>query len=103
MQIWKFKLKPSGETIVDMPYGAKIMSTAFAPAIDHEALFVWALVEPAHQKTTRCRIFAATTGMDIPPEIAGKPLIGRAAVNDGRFVVHVFLVDGEVAMGGTHG
>ncbi len=86
-QVWKFPIEPDDRITILMPAGAKPLSVQ----VQHGTVCLWALVEPAMQKTYRAfKIFG--TGHDIP-EPHRLTFVGTFQLEGGTLVFHLFEQD----------
>jgi hypothetical protein len=85
MKIYKFTLNLTGEQDIQMPSGAKILST-------HEQfgdITLWCLCDPKNMPEYR-KIFIYATGEPLPKDIQTKSFIGTVLTDAGNFVWHLY-------------
>lgn len=84
--IYKYKVPPVSHSVVKLPIGAKLLHVR----VQHNALYLWALVEP-DQKEMESKIFRVVgTGQPIeePPELLH--YWGTFFIDNGSITYHVF-------------
>jgi hypothetical protein len=87
MTIWKFPIKPAGETWLQMPLGAHVLTAQY----QDETLFVWALVDPLKPVLLH-KVLSVGTGWSFDSQ--GWRYV--STVQDrGGFVWHVFAPEPE--------
>lgn len=64
--IWKFEVPVTDHPQVEMPVGAKVLDVQASPKRD--LLWLWALVEPEAEKTTK-EFLLYGTGHPVDPEL----------------------------------
>ena len=86
MKIYKYTLAMADEQVIDMPFGAEILSAQ----MQNEQLCMWALVSPNHrdEAVTLCVV---GTGNPFPDARQCKFV---ATVQDKPFVWHIFVKKG---------
>lgn len=83
--IWKFPLLITGMQEVEMPKGAKIISTG----TQAEVVCLWAIVDPEAEKEKR-EIAIVGTGHQMPDRALS--FIGTTQMHGGALIWHVFEV-----------
>lgn len=82
--IWKFTLGP-GKTALELPLGAKILSTM----VQRGEVCLWALVDTEVMKVTRI-FHTAGTGHELPDRAVEWTHHGSVQLADGSLIVHIF-------------
>ena len=87
MQIWKFPLEVNDAVLVEMPFGAKVLTVQVQNGIP----CLWALVEPRNTPdgSTKFRIVGTGHYFDGKGEY-----IDTFQLMDGALVFHVFRIEG---------
>jgi hypothetical protein len=87
--IWKFPLRTTDAQNVEMPAGSQVLSVQTQAGVP----CLWALVDPAKEKTTRTFAIVGT-GHPLPPQPG--VYVGSYQLDGGALVFHVFDVSADV-------
>jgi hypothetical protein len=84
--IYKYTLRATDEQVVELPYGARILSVAN----QRENMCLWALVNTEQARTERRIIVIKGTGHSAEDIMSNDIFLGTVLLHNGDLVFHVF-------------
>ena len=87
LTVYKYDVPTEDEFTIAMPAGARVLTFQ----VQHDALMLWALVDPDARETNR-RFRLAGTGHPIWHDDAALRFVGTVQLHGGALVFHLFEV-----------